>query len=637
MGKQTEFETIVDLPKPYRILSMDGGGIYGLFTALMLRKLCERDKTFLKGDQITLFAGTSAGALISLLLAKEKNPRDAVLSGEVENIFCNGLMYNNRLDPLNALLSYTMLTPWTGSRGADRLYRDHFGDMTIGELKHRILIAGFDVSGTAMKKNRRWKPKVFYNFPNNEPDRSLLVREVAYGATSPLGWRPVRNGITDGYVFADNPCVQAIAKICKQTRDVEFARNRFKDVILRGSIENNFYQEQIARGVHPDATGNGDSTILKFKRASMLSEKTIRDDLDPLSPAQWVADCNSFGKTLRRWAARLTALDKEFKMEGRELNPNYLGMKRHYVETLAEQSEFFRGVDRKPGREESRERTEIISRIVRLSVADLVFIKESYIQLEPRELSELQKSVVNEIDDLRHDMERFLRGEGAEGWLDRIQAMMEVYFAKKEYIFSIIEPSIEESLKNMSVLSLGVGNNVPYYFKSNFNFGAIPIYWLPANMAQKEFFGPMTRLALEPVAEGASFQARQLLGAERFHRLCPGIVDFPVPPASICIFLARYSILRNLIIKGIKKKIYVENDSIVEAAIQQTLAWLEKNDWPTWDKEEEAPKPVTAARSGGAVDEILARFRGMSEEEKDRLLEKLNGARGAGESGVKDG
>ncbi|MCA9649183.1 MAG: patatin-like phospholipase family protein [Myxococcales bacterium] len=59
------------------IISMDGGGIYGLATARMLRKLCERDPAFLAKSDIASyrFAGTSAGALNALLLAKEEDPR----------------------------------------------------------------------------------------------------------------------------------------------------------------------------------------------------------------------------------------------------------------------------------------------------------------------------------------------------------------------------------------------------------------------------------------------------------------------------------------------------------------------------------------------------------------------------------
>ena len=58
---------------PYRILSLDGGGIRGWLTATLLQRLQDD----LKGqgypdflDEVQLFAGTSTGGLLALGLAK---------------------------------------------------------------------------------------------------------------------------------------------------------------------------------------------------------------------------------------------------------------------------------------------------------------------------------------------------------------------------------------------------------------------------------------------------------------------------------------------------------------------------------------------------------------------------------------
>jgi len=105
---------IADQDPPYRILSMDGGGIYGVFTALMLGALCKKDPDFLRNDQITLFAGTSAGAINALLLAKEDNPRRAIESRELEHFFEDERVYSNKLNPVAGALSYLALTSWSG-------------------------------------------------------------------------------------------------------------------------------------------------------------------------------------------------------------------------------------------------------------------------------------------------------------------------------------------------------------------------------------------------------------------------------------------------------------------------------------------------------------------------------------------
>ena len=50
--------TYREVPK-YRILSLDGGGIYGLTEALLLKELCRRDQRFLTRGNIFLFAGSA--------------------------------------------------------------------------------------------------------------------------------------------------------------------------------------------------------------------------------------------------------------------------------------------------------------------------------------------------------------------------------------------------------------------------------------------------------------------------------------------------------------------------------------------------------------------------------------------------
>ncbi len=60
---------------PYHILSMDGGGIRGLITAILLERLEQARPGFLA--MIDLFAGTSTGGLLALGLASGKTPTQA--------------------------------------------------------------------------------------------------------------------------------------------------------------------------------------------------------------------------------------------------------------------------------------------------------------------------------------------------------------------------------------------------------------------------------------------------------------------------------------------------------------------------------------------------------------------------------
>src|SRR5712692_6382574 len=60
----------------YRILSIDGGGIRGLFAAVLLDRLSQRVPFFL--DSVDLAAGTSTGGIIALGLALGLKPSDLV-------------------------------------------------------------------------------------------------------------------------------------------------------------------------------------------------------------------------------------------------------------------------------------------------------------------------------------------------------------------------------------------------------------------------------------------------------------------------------------------------------------------------------------------------------------------------------
>jgi len=252
--------TIGEDPGPYRVLAMDGGGIYGVFTAIMLRKLCERESRFLDGDHpVTLFAGTSAGAISALLLAKQEKPRDIIQNRTLENLFKDDRLYGNRLDPVMGILSLFGLTSWSGKADFHSRLTEDFGDMKMKDLKHRVLITAFDLWGTRDTPSsaaQSWKPKVFYNFPASEPDRDRYVKDVGYGAASPPTLRPVVDGITDGGFFADDPSVNAIAKIMSQMRESNAgAEESLRDISVFslgvGAMAPHYFQRTFDFGVLP--------------------------------------------------------------------------------------------------------------------------------------------------------------------------------------------------------------------------------------------------------------------------------------------------------------------------------------------------------------------------------------------------
>lgn len=209
-------------PRRIRILSLDGGGIYGLTGAIWLRRLCEGNPRFLDGQDIDVFAGCSSGAINALMLARHERPRDAVLAGELERFWTSpGPFSNSR--PLAHLLSYAGLRGWFSDIDLLGALRQVFGDIELGQLAHHVHISTFNWTGSGKIREsragqagtRHWKPKFFGNIFADDDDFDDPVAEIAYAAATPPMFRPMRNGLGDGASFNGNPSVSALAQVVR--------------------------------------------------------------------------------------------------------------------------------------------------------------------------------------------------------------------------------------------------------------------------------------------------------------------------------------------------------------------------------------------------------------------------------------
>ncbi|MCP4110672.1 MAG: hypothetical protein GY749_34970 [Desulfobacteraceae bacterium] len=222
----------------FRIMSLDGGGIYGLFTVYMLKQLCQGNPNFLKKGCVNLFAGTSAGALHALFLAKYDDPRDAVLGGEIESFWADPLVFSN-LNPLNLMASYFGLGPYCGTQEYLSVLRKYFGNLTLGDLKQHVLLTCFDWAGNPHDgKERKWKPKLFVNFHNNDPDWNESVADVAFSVTSPTYLRAIWNGKQDGGLFAPNPTMCAITKVVSEVFSPNPKHEKNQEPGLKNAFKN---------------------------------------------------------------------------------------------------------------------------------------------------------------------------------------------------------------------------------------------------------------------------------------------------------------------------------------------------------------------------------------------------------------
>ena len=205
----------VPLPWPddqeFRILSIDGGGIRGIYPATFLAGLEER---YLEGSSIAqyfdLIAGTSTGGIIALGLAaglKAAYLRDLYIDRgcEIFPPIRSGIIGATQ----RLLITVSQYVRFRYDRKAlMRLLHDTLGDRRFGEAKTRLCIPSFE--------GRHGEVYIFKtpHHPDFRKDASeRMIKVAAATAAAPTFFKPLQDdGYTfvDGGVWANNPIMIAL-------------------------------------------------------------------------------------------------------------------------------------------------------------------------------------------------------------------------------------------------------------------------------------------------------------------------------------------------------------------------------------------------------------------------------------------
>jgi len=189
----------------YRILCIDGGGIRGLYAAMLLQRLLADFPSLV--ERCDLLAGTSTGGILALALAHGAAIDELVdlYARRGKDVFevagirhareASGLVGGNDNQHLHAVLGPVL------------------GKTTLAGLKKRVLIPTFHLDNRGEKgRPRTWKPKFFHNFPGLESDGAELAVDVALRTSAAPTYFPVYQGYIDGGVVANNPSMAALAQ-----------------------------------------------------------------------------------------------------------------------------------------------------------------------------------------------------------------------------------------------------------------------------------------------------------------------------------------------------------------------------------------------------------------------------------------
>ena len=212
-------------PEPYRILSLDGGGIRGLITTVLLERLSAAVPGWL--DKVDLLAGTSTGGIIALGLAHGLSPAAIreLYFDKAPLIFKDSL-WDNITDLGNLI----------GAEYNNKQLRLALeavaGEATLADLPKKVLIATFDLDNEAADTAQRsWKAKFFHNFEGDDCDGEARLVDVALYTSAAPTYFPSAGGFIDGGVVANNPALAAITQTQDSRAHIE-ARPQLEEIVL---------------------------------------------------------------------------------------------------------------------------------------------------------------------------------------------------------------------------------------------------------------------------------------------------------------------------------------------------------------------------------------------------------------------
>ena len=194
------------MPQVFRILSIDGGGIRGVFPAHILACMEERLKVNIL-DSFDLIAGTSTGSIIAAGVALGMSPARivAMYKEDGEQIFAAAGLPWMRM-PLVA-------SRYSSKHLAKVLHRV-FQDARMGEIKKPLLIPATDIGNGTVHVIKSGYSNEFTRDPQ------VLVRDAVLASCSaPTYFDPMRLDeylLADGGLWANNPVLAAVIEAKKR-------------------------------------------------------------------------------------------------------------------------------------------------------------------------------------------------------------------------------------------------------------------------------------------------------------------------------------------------------------------------------------------------------------------------------------
>ncbi|NUY80081.1 patatin-like phospholipase family protein [Flavobacterium sp. MAH-1] len=211
------------MKKKIRILSLDGGGIRGIITCVILKYIEEQIQRFdhpeaKLGDYFDLVAGSSTGGLLaSILLFPGKEGKARFSVQEALDLYAkNGETIFNVSFWEHTLNIFGLFNEKISKRNLEKRLDEVFGNLELKDFTKPCLITSYDIFDR--------KAKFFSSHEANISLENFFVKDVCRATSAaPTYFEPARIKslygqeftLIDGGVFANNPALCAYAEARK--------------------------------------------------------------------------------------------------------------------------------------------------------------------------------------------------------------------------------------------------------------------------------------------------------------------------------------------------------------------------------------------------------------------------------------
>ncbi|WP_073507744.1 patatin-like phospholipase family protein [Streptobacillus notomytis] len=183
-----------------RILSLDGGGLKGIYTIMMLDKI-QKDFNIEYHEYFDIIIGTSTGSIIATLLASGIQPK------EILKIYndCYKEIFNEKSNGKKALFGSLYK-----NHNLENVVKKYINDLDYSDLKTKLVITSVNLSDSKINIVKSYDEVI-----KNKNEQFSLKDAIISSAAAPGYFSPhiFKNKMyVDGSLFSNNPSLIGLAE-----------------------------------------------------------------------------------------------------------------------------------------------------------------------------------------------------------------------------------------------------------------------------------------------------------------------------------------------------------------------------------------------------------------------------------------